>query len=144
MIQDPEVQWLVPKDFSRIIVLFLRGKKREKNNNNIANFETKSELQDFFFLNRYGYWQTKFLGRRKKIIYKELYTCHAQIIKILSVSHMPIIFKHIRQITLGLKSYWWGLRETHQFSNTNNFKLGQEGILLVRRRSKREAFQLAE
>lgn len=94
--------------------------------------------------NIYGYWQTKFLRRRKKTIYKELSTCHAQIIKILSVSHMHIIVKSIRQITVGLKSYWWGLKETHQFSNTNNFKLGQEGILLVRPRSKREAFQLAE
>ena len=56
------------------------------------------------------------------------------------VSLVHMIFKSIRQVTVGLKSYWWGLTGTHQFSNTNNFKSGQEGMLLRRLRSKREAF----
>lgn len=57
---------------------------------------------------------------------------------------MHIIFKSIGQITVGPESYWWALKETHQFSNTNNFKLGQEGILLVIPGSRREALPLAE
>ena len=51
-----------------------------------------------------------------------------------------MIVKPIRQTTVGLKSHWWGLTGTHQFSDANTFKLGQEGMLLGRLRNEREAF----
>lgn len=71
-------------------------------------------------------------------------TWHAQIIiEMLSASHMYTVFKSMTQITMGLQSYWWDRKETRQFSNTNNFKLGQEGLLSVGLKSMREAFQLA-
>lgn len=41
MVQDPEVEWLVPKDFSEQKCHFSKGKKREKKK---TKFETQREV----------------------------------------------------------------------------------------------------
>lgn len=149
MIGDAEAEPLDSKDFPRKTVSFQKIKKKKRT---LQILNRKMRYQRFLvltrcafrFLNGYSHWQTKFPGRRKKILCKEQYTCHAQIIiKILCLAcaYNPQVYQtnHSGPEVLLVRS-----KRSTSISNTHNFKLGQEGILLVRPRSKREAFRLAE